>query len=238
MERDYIIAGLRVRMDTFGRTEVQAQPYITETSGTPDIVIHSHAKELMESQPHLTLDDSEYISTGGSFYRQLLHFSGLLLHASAVVMDGFAYLFSAPSGTGKSTHTTLWRKVFGYDEVLMLNDDKPALRLEDGRWYAYGTPWSGKTDKNLNMRVPLGGICLINRGQTNSIEPYSGVAATFELLEQTLRPNVSQMREDLLELLDSLMVSVPVWRLYCTPTADAAILSHKVMAEEAKKRFG
>lgn len=238
MERDYIIAGLRVRMDTFGRTEVQAAPYQTETSGEPDIVIKSQARELCEIQPHLTLDDSEHISTGRSFYNQLLGFNGLLLHASAVVKDGYAYLFSAPSGTGKSTHTNLWRKAFGYDEVLMLNDDKPALRLEDGRWYAYGTPWSGKTDQNLNLRVPLGGICLINRGECNSIEPYSGVTAAYELLQQTVRPNSAQVRGQLLELLDSLMVTVPVWRLYCTPTADAAILSHKVMVEEAKKRFG
>ena len=237
MERDYIIAGLRVRMNTFGRTEVQAAPYQTETSGTPDMVIHSYAQDLIESQPHLTLDDSEYITTGASFYKQLLEFNGLLLHASAVVKDGFAYLFSAPSGTGKSTHTTLWRKTFGSDNVLMLNDDKPALRLEDGRWYAYGTPWSGKTDQNLNMRVPLGGICLLNRGETNSIEPYRGITATYELLQQTLRPNSAHVRGQLLDLLDSLMVKVPVWRLYCTPTADAAVLSHKAMADEANKRF-
>ena len=238
MERDYIIAGLRVRMDTYGRTEVQAAPYQTETSGTPDIVIKSFARELNEFQPHLTLDDSEYISTGRSFYTQLLGFNGLLLHASAVVKDGYAYLFSAPSGTGKSTHTTLWRKTFGYDEVLMLNDDKPALRLEDGRWYAYGTPWSGKTDQNLNLRAPLGGICLLNRGDTNTIENYCGATAAYELLQQTVRPNLKEVRGQLLELLDSLMTMVPIWRLYCTPTEDAAILSHKAMADEAKRRFG
>lgn len=238
MERDYIIAGLRVRMDTFGRTEVQAAPYQTETSGTPDIVIKSYARDLSEFQPHLTLDDSEYISTGRSFYNQLLQFNGLLLHASAVVKDGYAYLFSAPSGTGKSTHTTLWRKTFGYDDVLMLNDDKPALRLENGRWYAYGTPWSGKTDQNLNLRAPLGGICLLNRGDNNTIEPYGGVTAVYELLQQTVRPNLTEVRGQLLELLDSLMTTVPVWRLYCTPTEEAAILSHKAMADEAKRRFG
>ena len=238
MERDYIIAGLRVRMNTFGRTEVQAYPYQTETTGMPDIVIKSNATELRKTQPHLTVDDSEYISTGGCFYRELLRFNGLLLHASAVVKDGYAYLFSAPSGTGKSTHTTLWRKTFGYDEVLMLNDDKPALRFEDGRWYAYGTPWSGKTDQNRNMRVPVGGICLLNRGESNSIEPYTGATTVYELLQQTVRPGYAEVRGQLLELLDSLMTSVPVWRLYCTPTADAAILSHKAMADEAKKRFG
>lgn len=237
MERDYLIAGLRVRMDTYGRAATQAEPYLAETAGEPDIVITSCPEELQKRQPHLSLDDCEYLSTGASFYRQLLNFDGMLLHASAVVMDGYAYLFSAPCGTGKSTHTTLWRQVFG-EQVQMLNDDKPALRLEDGRWYAYGTPWSGKTDQNANIRAPLGGICVLTRGQVNEIAPYNGARAAFSLLEQTARPGVPEARGRLLELLDALLAKVPVWKIRCTPTAEAARVSHKAMAEEAKRRFG
>ena len=119
MERDYLIAGLRVRMDTFGRTLAQAEAYLTETAGDADIVITSEPKQLMEQQPHLSLEDCEYLCTGGSFYRQLLSHNGLMLHSSAVVMDGFAYLFSAPCGTGKSTHTNLWREAFGDDDAFL-----------------------------------------------------------------------------------------------------------------------
>ena len=90
MERDYLIAGLRIRMDTWGRAGAQAEPYLTETAGEADIVITSNAASLHERQPHLSLDDCEYLSTGGSFYRQLLNFNGMLLHSSAVVMDGYA----------------------------------------------------------------------------------------------------------------------------------------------------
>lgn len=238
MERDYRIAGLRVRMDTYGRTAAQAEPYLTETAGEADIVITSQPEELHKKQPHLSLDDCEYLSTGGSFYRQLLKFDGMLLHASAVVMDGYAYLFSAPCGTGKSTHTALWRETFGYDRVLMLNDDKPAVRLENGCWYAYGTPWSGKTAQNSNIRVPLGGICVLTRGETNEIAPFGGTNAVLALLEQTARPAGAEARGSLLELLDSLLNMVPVWKLKCTPTAEAARVSQKAMTEEAKKRFG
>lgn len=238
MEKDYLIAGLRVRMDSFGRTVEQAMPYLAQTQGEPDIVIRSEdAAKLHEEQPHLDMESCEYLCTGGSFYRQLLLHDGLLIHASAVVMDGYAYLFSAPCGTGKSTHTTMWRKAFGYDRVLMLNDDKPALRLEDGRWYAYGTPWSGKTDQNINIKVPLGGICVLRRGEKNEIKPFSGVQAAFALLDQTTRPKVPHARERLLELVDRLLNKVPVWKLTCTPTEDAAIVSQKAMTEEAKKRF-
>lgn len=238
MEKDYLIAGLRVRMDTWGRTEKQAVPYLTETDGEADLVIVSDPEALHERQKHLSLDDCEYLSTGGSFYRRLLQFNGMMLHSSAVVMDGYAYLFSAPCGTGKSTHTTMWREAFGYDRVIMLNDDKPALRLEDGRWYAYGTPWSGKTDQNTNVRVPVGGICVLTRGQTNEIVPFGGAQATLAILEQTARPAGAEARGQLLELIDNLLTAVPVWKLKCTPTHDAARVSQKAMSEEAKKRFG
>lgn len=238
MERDYLIANLRIRMDTYGRTEAQAEPYLVDTTGDADIIITSSAEALRAKQPHLSLDDCEYLTTGGSFYRQLLQFDGMMLHSSAVILDGYAYLFSAPCGTGKSTHTTMWREAFGYDRVLMLNDDKPALRLEDGRWYAYGTPWSGKTAQNINVRVPLGGICVLTRGETNEIVPFGGTMAAMAVMEQTARPSDSAGRGRLLELVDSLLNTVPVWKLKCTPTHDAARVSQKAMTEEAKKRFG
>ena len=238
MERDYRIAGLRVRMDTYGRALTQAEPYLVPTEGEADIVITSTSEQLHQDQPHLSLEDCEYLSTGGSFYRQLLKFDGMLIHASAVVMDGYAYLFSAPCGTGKSTHTTLWRETFGKDKVLMLNDDKPALRFEDGRWYAYGTPWSGKTDQNINMRVPLGGVCILRRGNTNEIKPFGGIPAVFALLEQTARPMVPHARERLLELLDCLLQNAPIWSLQCTPTKEAALVAQEAMSKEAKLRFG
>lgn len=237
MVQYYRIAGLLVEMDTYGRAESQAKSYLTDEKGQPDMVISGYAQQLQQNQPHLTIDECEYISTGAVFYRQLLKFDGMLVHASAVVKDGFAYIFSAPSGTGKSTHTDLWRDTFGRDTVIMLNDDKPALRKENGRWYAYGTPWSGKTPQNENIRVPLGGVCMLYRGQTNTIKPFTGAKAAFALLEQTSRPPTAAMRGRLLELLDDLLEQVPVWQLHCTPTKEAAILSHNAMTAEANKRW-
>ena len=238
MEKDYLIAGLRIRMNTWGRTEAQAEPYLLETAGEPDILVTSSAEALQIKQPHLSLDDCEYLTTGGSFYRQLLNYGGMMIHSSAIVMDGYAYLFSAPCGTGKSTHTTMWRRVFGEDRVMMLNDDKPAVRFEDGRWYAYGTPWSGKTAQNENLRVPVGGICVLTRGETNEIEPFGGVLAAKAIFEQTSRPAAMEGRAKLMEMVDKLLNDVPVWKLKCLANLDAARVSHKAMSEEAKKRFG
>lgn len=228
MEKYYKIAGLTVKMDSFGRTVEQAKPYECEPCEAPDITIQTDWKPLKARQPHLSDEDCEYLETGGCFYRNLLKFDGLLIHASAVVVDGKAYLFSAPCGTGKSTHTKLWLKVFG-DRAQILNDDKPALRLENGEWYAYGTPWSGKHDININMRVPLAGIAMIERADTNSIEPFTGAKAVFALLEQTARPNSAGARQMLLEILDRLMKQVPVWKLRCNMEESAVQVSYEAM---------
>ncbi len=236
--QNYIIAGLKVQMDSFGRTVSQAEPYLADFEGSPDISItQSRAEALLQKQPHLTLDICEYLCTGGQFYRELLKYGGFMLHSSAVVINGYAYLFSAPCQTGKTTHTSLWCKVFG-DAAVILNDDKPALRKENGVWYAYGTPWSGESTQNLNMRVQVGGICILRRGEVNEIEKCQGSQAVFPLLEQVARPSNAINRGKLLELLDDLIENVPIWLLKCNMEEEAAVLSHTVMSGEAEKRFG
>ena len=233
MTRYYRIAGLTVQMDAGGRTEAQARPYLTDPAPA-DIVIAADPRPLQEAQPHLSPDDCEYLATGGDFYRQLLEHDGLLIHASAVVMDGAAYLFSGPCGTGKSTHTRLWQQVFGSHRAQILNDDKPAVRLEDGVWYAYGTPWSGKTDQNLNLRVPLAGVCFLRQGQSNEIAPLTGGPAVFALLEQTARPRGESIRTRLLELADRLLTRVPVWQMSCNMEPDAPVTSYTAMSAAMK----
>lgn len=228
MEMYYKIAGLTVKMDSFGRTVEQAAPYQCQPCENVDIRIETDWQALQQRQPHLSDEDCEYLCTGGCFYRSLLKFDGLMIHASAVVVDGKAYLFSAPCGTGKSTHTKLWLKVFG-DRAMILNDDKPALRQEDGVWYAYGTPWSGKYDLNRNIRVPLAGIAMLERAQTNSIEPFGGSKAVFALLEQTARPAGADARGKLLEMLDRLLRTVPVWKLRCNMEENAVQVSYEAM---------
>ena len=224
----YRIAGLQVAMESFGRTVTQAEPYRCVPFEKADIVIRSNWEILKERAPHLSDESCEYLSTGSSFYRQLLDFDGMLLHSSAVMVDGKAYLFTAPCGTGKSTHTQLWLRLFG-DRAKILNDDKPALRLEQGVWYAYGTPWSGKTDQNINAKVPLACIRVLGRGAENKIMPYSGAKAVHDILEQTARSADAGFMVKLLELLDKLVTAVPVWKLECNMDLQAAQVSYDAM---------
>ena len=115
-----------------------------------------------------------------------------------------------------------------------MNDDKPAVRLENGVWYAYGTPWSGKTGQNLNLRVPLAGIAILERGTRNEIEPYCGAEAVFAMFRQVTRPKDPERRAKVLELLDKLMTQVPIWKLRCNMAPDAAIVAYKAMTEKSK----
>ena len=158
----------------------------------------------------------------------------MMLHASCVVVDDKAYLFTAPSGTGKSTHTKLWLKQFG-DRAFILNDDKPALRFEDGVWYAYGTPWSGKHNISRNARVPVAGIAAVTRSKINEIRPFGGVEAIGFLMSQAVRPKTGQYRVLVLEILDKLMSHVPIWMLKCNMEPEAVTVSYKAMSGMKRK---
>ncbi len=216
-------------MDSFGRTLEQSRPY--QISGCPevDIKIQSNISYVKNLLPRLSDDDCEYLATGKSFYTQLLDYNGMMLHSSAVVVDDKAYLFTANCGTGKSTHTNLWLQVFG-KRAYIINDDKPALRLEDGAWYVYGTPWSGKYDINANKRVSLAGIACIERGETNHIEPFVGIEAISAIFKQTTKSTEAIHRTKILELMDLLLSTVPVWKLRCNMDPDAARVSYETMS--------
>ena len=230
----YEIAGLLVSCEGCGeRFLAQAGPYAAgQTEREPDIIVAVDEAELASAMSQCTLceDDCRYILSGMRFYFELLRLGGLMLHSSAVVAGGVAYLFSGPSGVGKSTHTGNWLKII--DGAYILNDDKPALRLIDGRFYACGTPWSGKHDISRNEIVPLGGICFLERDDTNWIESVSGTEAVALLLSQTTRNIRPERMNSLLELVDRLIADVPVYRLHCTAGISAAEVSYETMRRD------
>lgn len=183
-------------------------------------------------RPHLyegfSENDIAYMESGWQFYLQLLKFNGLMLHASAVAMDGNAYLFSGPCGRGKSTHTRLWQSAFG-EAASVFNDDKPALRRLESGWFAYGTPWCGKDGINKNEKWPLAGICFLKKAERNRIRQLTPEEALPLLLGQTtyrLRPENMNL---LLTHVDRLLQEIPVYELENTPTESAARLSYETM---------
>lgn len=229
------IAGISVNLETKGKIiEIQRKAYRIDKSEIADITIalsDKFIKQKQEENPNLTIDECEYIWTGISFYYRLLEFNGCMFHASAVAMDNNAYLFSAKSGTGKSTHTRLWQRYFGEDKALIINDDKPAIRFIDNQIYVYGTPWSGKSNKNLPMKVPLKGIVFIERSQANWISKVDNKEAIKLILDQTIRPKEIEKMDTLLGLIDTILKNVPVYKMGCDMSKEAVKLAYSTLNE-------
>lgn len=165
--------------------------------------------------------DLDYIYVGNAFIMKVSAVGGIMIHSSSIVVNNKAILFSAPSGTGKSTHTNLWKQVYG-DKVQFINDDKPVIRFVDNKPIVCGTPFSGKTDINNNIEVPMGAYIYLERGETDSIEKMSVKDSLYCLTEQTIRPNVDKslyLRN--LDSIEKIVNTVPCYRLKCTPTVNA-----------------
>jgi len=162
--------------------------------------------------------------------RKLPAYDALLLHA-AVISDGKrTYAFTAPSGTGKSTHIIQWRRAFG-DEIFVINGDKPIVRFMDGQWHAFGTPWCGKENLQTNTHAPLSAVCFIKRSPENAIRRIDVNEAAERIMRQIIIPKDPLMALTTLDLLDRMIRHVPVWELECNISEDAARVARAAMSD-------
>ena len=235
----YDIAGLTVSMTPHGRTAAQAEKYLSpDQSKAPDLEINITPALLRQARayypPEVDEDGIEYLLSGTAFYTKLLEHGGMLLHASCVVVDGYAYLFTAHSGTGKSTHTGLWLQKFGA-RAYILNDDKPALRRIDGQLCACGTPWSGKFDISRPENVPVAAIALLSRskGRPNSIRRASVAESLPKLMAQTVNKLNENHMDQLLNNLEQLVKNIPIYDLSCDMSPEAADMAWQAMRRDA-----
>ncbi len=151
----------------------------------------------------------------------------ILFHGSVVAVDGEAYMLKAKSGTGKSTHTRLWRELFG-DRAVMVNDDKPLIGVGE-TVTAYGTPYDGKHRLSNNIAVPLGAVCILTRSESNHIERITVSDAYPMLMQQVYRPADPAALRKTLELVDKLAGAVKLYRLGCNMDISAAETSYNGM---------
>ena len=153
----------------------------------------------------------------------------LLFHGSAVAVDERGYLFTAACGTGKSTHTRFWRDTFG-DRAVMVNDDKPFLKITEDGVLMYGAPWSGKHGLDTNICVPLSGLCILTRGTENQISPISPEEALPMLLHQSCAPADAVRFPEFRQLVKQLSRKTSLWQMECTKDSIAATVSFEAMS--------
>lgn len=227
--KKYQIAGLVINMNIYGNLLAsQAEKYLCLDRKEPQFTIDlplSFYKERQENNPHLSLEEVEYLYAGSLFYNKLLDFNGFLLHSSAIRYKNQALIFSASSGTGKSTHTQLWKSVYN-DEIEIINDDKPAIRKIDNTFYCCGTPFSGKNDISCNLQVPCKALIFIKRAPTNSIRKMENLEAFKCILEQTVRIMKKERMSILMDLLNDFINEIPIYELSCNISTQAVTLVH------------
>lgn len=187
-------------------------------------------REDMSKYMHPVLYPDSYLETL-AVYRKIavgmLKYDTFLMHGSVVAACGDAYLFTAPSGTGKTTHIKLWLE--NIPDSYVVNGDKPLIRVREGYCEACGTPWSGKERMNTNVMVPLRAICLLERGVENSIEEISFLEAYTKLFQQTYLPTEADYVRKTMELIRKLSESVHFYRLACNMEPEAALLAASAM---------
>ena len=155
----------------------------------------------------------------------LVSFGIILFHGSAIAVDGEVYLFTAKSGTGKSTHTRLWREVFG-ERAVMINDDKPLISVTDEEVRVFGTPWNGKHRLGTNSSAPLRAICILERGLENEIHEEPSMMTFPEILSQTYRFSDVAGMTSTMATLDKMLKQIKVYRLHCNMDREAAEVSY------------
>ena len=219
----------------YGYTEEECKNYLYTGDEQPEftaVVTLDDIKKEKEKVP----DFPDFYVESLTLFRKLCHYTlekkqGIIFHSSAIMVDGNAYLFTAPSGTGKSTHTRLWRELLG-DKAVMINDDKPIIRYVDGEFYVYGTPWNGKHRLDTNTRAKVKAICQIYQAKENEIKKISPPEMLLTVLNQTIRPNDAETYDKLLDLIDKLLRKVELYKLGCNISIDAAKLAYETMSKE------
>ena len=191
-------------------------------------------KDIANEREGLTELPSWYLESLALF-RKLCEYvidncNGIIFHASAIAIDDKAYLFTAPSGTGKSTHVAMLREKLK-NRAFMINDDKPIVRYENGAFYAYGTPWNGKHRLSTNCRVKIEGICKLYRADSNVIRKAEKKEMIITVLNQTLRFSDETRTDKLLSLIDKMLSEVKIYALGCNMETEAANVSYNGMVK-------
>lgn len=226
----YRIADLDIRIDPVTpQTEKRLQPYLSDSTeyefdaSTNAAEIEAYiANSETSCLPYLA-EDALVLTTISKTV--LAQYNGCFFHSSCLEMDGEGYLFTALSGTGKSTHTRNWRRLFG-ERVTMINDDKPIIRKINGEFRVCSTPWMGKSNIGCNMTAPIKAVFVLKRGEENTAAPSTPAKQIRQLMEATLLPNSKENMVKLLVLFDDLFRNVQLIELYCTPDIEAAQVAY------------
>ena len=191
--------------------------YLYDGDEKPAFTVFATSEQLEaenKKTPGFSYDVLESTCVYRNICKELLKYDAILIHSAAISVDNEAYLFTANSGTGKTTHMNLWLDKFG-DRAFIINGDKPIVRKTDEGIFVFGTPWCGKEGFNENIRVKLKSICILERAEINKIRQADKKDALTFLISQTSRPSEVENIDLMFNNLENIIENIPVYRLGC-----------------------
>lgn len=163
----------------------------------------------------------------------LLHYGQILIHSAVIAVDGTAYVFTARSGVGKSTHIRLWQEHFGENAVIV-NGDKPMFSFDGDTLMVHGTPWRGKEQQGENITLPVGSICFIERGECNEVTKATSTDIINKLFHQVLIPDNAKDLDTFMNIIDKITNTIPFYNLKCNMEKEAAVICYNGIKREVK----
>lgn len=227
----YMIAGFVVEYEPkYKNLGELSEPFLYNGEKAADFCLLKTGEQLNNLLAKMvkgsTIGQAEEFAYSTAFNRRIIKHHAMLVHSSAIIVNGKAYLFSANSGVGKSTHTKLWKQLYG-DEITYINDDKPVVRIENGIATAYGTPFDGGSGIANNVSAPLGGIIFLERGEDNSISQIESTSQILQILYFSTAHFINRKTaEAMLDNFDKLIKATVFYKLTCNMEPDAAKVAH------------
>ena len=228
------IADLNICIDNkYDYLEKLCRDYTVEKTENPDMTVSVTDEQIAHEVSIAETQVSAGYAEGVCVYRDIckrlpVEFGAYLFHSAVIEYKGDGFAFAAKSGTGKSTHISLWRKRFG-SEVHVVNGDKPIMRFVGDKLYAYGTPWCGKEGWQNNTSVPLKALCFVERSENNRIRRIGADEAVMLMFHQILTPSDLETVDALFPLLDRTLREVPCYVLGCNISEEAAEVAYNGM---------
>ncbi|MBQ7561929.1 MAG: hypothetical protein IJS99_08900 [Synergistaceae bacterium] len=229
MNRTYKIAGQIIEISShYDSLHEYCRDYIF--SGEPDFIINAAESDIdLELTREYSPDELENLILYRKLSEIMPDYGTFLMHGSAIAINGAGCIFTAPSGTGKSTHTKFLCELLK-DKAVMVNDDKPLITaLIDKKITVHGSPFNGKHRRGNNISVPLKAVCILERSEHNNIHEIAFYEAYTTLLAQIYRPATNERLAKTLELLDRMNGAVKFYRLGCNMSINAAEVSYNAI---------
>jgi len=204
----------------------------------PDIIIDVVPRDIMrENDAYQKNDQGLYLYYNPGYLENFAiqrkiseimpDFDTFLMHGAVVGCNGCAYMFTAPSGVGKSTRIKLWLQAF--PDSFVINGDKPFIKVTDDCIIAYGSPWCGKEHWNKNVGIPLQAIFILERAEDedDSIEEVTMSDVYSDLVKQVYQPHNTQHMLKTIQLLNRMEGKVRFFRFRSNPTIEGVQLAYE-----------